>query len=317
MRRFDGYKRIFTLTLNPAVDASCSTRHVRPLHKVRTTNERFDAGGGGINAARVVNELGGRSFAVFLAGGTPGDVLEDLVHRAGVLHHRIAIREPTRVSHVVYEETTGQEFRFTPEGPTITEDEWREALAFLELLDVDYLVASGSLPRGVPDDVYARLSSDVKARGGRLILDTSGAALAAAVEEGVFLVKPSRGEFAALVGRDLDDEKDLEEAAREVVASGRVEMLAITLGHDGALLATEKGGVRWLRPPAVEVKSAVGAGDSFVGGFVHGLSTGENVDRAFALGVAAGTASVMSSGTELCRKEDVLQFWEQLCRDQS
>lgn len=317
MRRFDGYKRIFTLTLNPAVDASCSTSRVRPLHKVRTTNERFDAGGGGINAARVVNELGGRSFAVFLAGGTPGDVLEDLVHRAGVLHHRIAISEPTRVSHVVYEEDSGQEFRFTPEGPTVTMDEWNEALAFLELLDMDYLVASGSLPRGVPDDVYARLSHDVKARGGRLVLDTSGAALAAAVEEGVFLVKPSRGEFAALVGQNLDDQQDLEEAAREVVASGRVEMLAITLGHEGALLATEKGGIRWLYPPEVEAKSAVGAGDSFVGGMVHGLSTGEDVERAFALGVAAGTATVLTSGTELCRKADVLQFWDQLCRDQS
>jgi 6-phosphofructokinase 2 len=317
MRRFDGYKRIFTLTLNPAVDASCSTSRVRPLHKVRTTNERFDAGGGGINVARVVNELGGRSFAVFLAGGTPGDVLEDLVHRAGVLHHRIAIHEPTRVSHVVYEEDTGQEYRFTPEGPTITEDEWHEALAFLELLDIDFLVASGSLPRGVPVDVYARLAHEVKARGGRLLLDTSGPALAAAVEEGVFLAKPSRGEFAALVGRNLDDRKDLEEAAREVVASGRVEMLAITLGHEGALLATDKGGIRWLNPPEVEAKSAVGAGDSFVGGMVHGLSTGENVERAFALGVAAGTATVLTSGTELCRKADVMEFWDQLCRAQS
>jgi 6-phosphofructokinase 2 len=313
----DDYKRIFTLTLNPAVDASCSTRRVRPLNKVRTTNERFDPGGGGINVARVVNELGGRSFAVFLAGGTPGDVLEDEVHRAGVLHHRIAIGEPTRVSHVVYEEETGQEFRFTPEGPTITENEWHEALAFLELLDIDYLVASGSLPRGIPDDVYAHLAREVKDRGGRLLLDTSGPALAAAVKEGVFLAKPSRGEFSALVGKNLDDRKDLEAAAREVVDSGKIEMLAITLGHEGALLATADGGIHWLHPPEVEAKSAVGAGDSFVGGIVHGLSTGESVERAFALGVAAGTATVLTSGTELCRKADVLQFWDQLCRDQS
>lgn len=309
-------KRIVTLTLNPAVDASCSTKRVRPLHKVRTTNERFDAGGGGINVARVVNELGGRSFAVFLAGDKPGDVLQSLVLQAGVLHHRVSISESTRVSHVVYEEESGQEFRFTPEGPTITEGEWHATLDIVELLDFDYLVASGSLPRGVPDDVYARLARHVKARDAKLVLDTSGAALEAALAEGVYLVKPSRGEFAALVGRDLDDPADLEEAARELVASGRVEILTITLGHDGAVLAT-RDGVRWLYPPEVEAASAVGAGDSFVGGMVHGLSTGESIDRAFALGVAAGTATVLTSGTELCRKADVLQFWDQLCRDQS
>jgi 6-phosphofructokinase 2 len=316
MRRFDGLKRIVTLTLNPAVDASCSTRRVRPLHKVRTTNERFDAGGGGINVARVVNELGGRAFAVFLAGDTPGDVLEDLVHRAGVLHHRIGIKESTRVSHVVYEEDTGQEFRFTPEGPAITEDEWHDALAILELLDIDYLVASGSLPRGVPVDVYARLARDVKARGGKLVLDTSGPALAAALEEGVFLVKPSRGEFATLMGHELDDLHSLEDAAMELIGRGQTQLLAVTLGHDGALIASAEG-VKWLVPPEVEVKSAVGAGDSFVGGMVHGLSTGESLERAFALGVAAGTATVLTSGTELCRKADVLQFWDQLCRDLS
>ena len=309
-------KRIVTLTLNPAVDASCSTHRVRAVHKVRTTNERFDPGGGGINVARVVNELGSSSFAVFLAGGRSGDVLEELVADAGVMSHRIAIGEPTRVSHVVHEESSGQEYRFTPEGPSIAENEWRAALAFLELLDVDFVVASGSLARGVPDDVYARLARDVKERGGRLILDTSGAPLAVAVDQGVYLAKPSRGEFAALVGRDLDEPEALEDAAREIVGKGKLELLAVTLGHDGALLASAEG-VRWLRTPEVEAKSAVGAGDSFVGGMVHGLSTGESAERAFALGVAAGTATVLTSGTELCHKADVMRFWDQICRNPS
>lgn len=309
-------KRIVTLTLNPAVDSSCTTERVRPLHKVRTTNERFDPGGGGINVARVVNELGSESFAVFLAGGRSGDVLEELVREAGVMAHQIRIDEPTRVSHVVYEEASDQEYRFTPEGPRIAEREWQAALDFIELLDVDFVVASGSLPRGVPVDVYARLAADVKKRCGRLVLDTSGAALAATLEEGVFFAKPSRGEFAALMGRELNDRPSLEAAAMELVHRGRVELLAVTLGHDGALLAT-RGGTAWLVPPEIEVKSAVGAGDSFVGGMVHGLSVGEPVPRAFALGVAAGTATVLTVGTELCRKSDVLQFWEQLCRDLS
>jgi 6-phosphofructokinase 2 len=307
-------KRIVTLTLNPAVDSSCSTHRVRPMHKVRTTNERFDPGGGGINVARVINELGGESFAVFLAGGRSGDVLDELVRHARVLAHRISIDEPTRVSHVVFEESSGQEYRFTPEGPCIAEPEWRAALDFIGLLDIDFVVASGSLPRGVPVDVYARLAADVRRRGGRLVLDTSGPALAASLEEGVYLAKPSRGEFSALVGADLSDPRALEAAARDLVAAGRVQLLAVTMGHDGALLASADG-VRWLGTPEVEAKSAVGAGDSFVGGMVHGLSQGEPVERAFALGVAAGTATVLTTGTELCRKTDVMRFWELLCRD--
>ncbi len=309
-------KRIVTLTLNPAVDSSCATDRVRPLHKVRTTNERFDAGGGGINIARVINTLGGESFAVYLAGGRSGAVLEELIRNAGVLSHQIHIDEPTRVSHVVFEESTQREFRFTPEGPRISEHEWQAALSFLALLDVDFVCASGSLPRGVPVDVYARLAADVRRRDGRLVLDTSGPALAATLEEGVFLAKPSRGEFAALMGHELDDLHSLEEAAMELIGRGQVQLLAVTLGHDGALLASAEG-VRWLVPPEIEVKSAVGAGDSFVAGMVQGLSQGETIDRAFALGVAAGTATVLTSGTELCRKVDVLRFWEPLCRDLS
>ncbi len=309
-------KRIVTLTLNPAVDSSCTTDRVRPLHKVRTTNERFEPGGGGINVARVVNELGGESFAVFLAGGRSGAVLEELVRDAGVMAHQIHIDEPTRVSHVVYEASTRQEYRFTPEGPRVATREWQAALDFIALLDVDFVVASGSLPRGVPDDVYAALAADVRRRGGRLVLDTSGPPLAATLEEGVFLAKPSRGEFAALMGHQLDDRQTLEEAARELIGRGRVNLLAVTLGHDGAMLASSQG-IKWLTPPEIEPKSAVGAGDSFVAGMVHGLAGGEPVDRAFALGVAAGTATVLTAGSELCRKADVMRFWEPLCRDLS
>jgi len=153
-------KRIVTLTLNPAVDSSCSTDRVRPLHKVRTTNERFDPGGGGINVARVINELGGTSFSVFLAGGRPGDVLEELVHRAGVRSHRIAISEPTRVSHVVFEESTGQEFRFTPEGPRVAQDEWREALLrALALIEAEIDFAPDE---EVPDALWESLAPSLQ-----------------------------------------------------------------------------------------------------------------------------------------------------------
>lgn len=303
------YKRIVTLTLNPAVDASCVTDKVKPINKVRTRDERFDPGGGGINVARVLNELDASSFAVYLAGGRNGDVLDALVAKAGVMSHRVPIAGSTRVSNTVFEASSGQEFRFTPEGPTIKRSEWQHALSFIDLLDFDYLVASGSLPRGAPADLYARLAVGVRRRGGRVVLDTSGEPLAAALEAGVYLAKPSRGEFAALVGSDLSDPADLEAAAMERVAKGQAEILAVSLGHDGAVMACKEGYFQ-LAIPDVIARSTVGAGDSFVAGMVYALSRHMSVQDAFAMGVAAGTATVLSTGTELCQKADIEYYWK-------
>ena len=180
-------KPIMTLTLNPTIDAAAKTETVRPTHKVRTFDERYDPGGGGINVARVVNELGGRSLAVYLAGGLTGGVLDNMVKRAGVRHWTVPIAGLTRVSHVVHELSTGREFRFTPEGPEILEEEWRTCLEQLTMLDFDYLVASGSLPRGVPEDFYRTAAGIAKGKRAKFVLDTSGPALKAALGHGIHL----------------------------------------------------------------------------------------------------------------------------------
>jgi 6-phosphofructokinase 2 len=301
-------KPIVTLTLNPAVDASCDAETVHAVRKVRTSNERFDPGGGGINVARVVGELGGRAFAVYLAGGRPGDVLDELVAAAGVQFHRVPTAEPTRISHTVYERSSGHEFRFTPEGPRLREAEWQAALSFLELLDFDFVVASGSVPRGVPADFYAQVGALAAAKGARLVVDTSGAGLQAALKAGVYLAKPSLGELRAVVGREVADEAIMAAAAQELVQGGAAELLAVTLGADGALLATRDGVVR-LRAPPVEVRSAVGAGDSFVGAMTWALAKGLDAEAAFAYGVAAGTATALTPGTALCRRDDVERLY--------
>ena len=304
-------KAIVTLTLNPAVDSSSSADSVHPVRKIRTTAERFDPGGGGINAARVINELGGRAFAVYLAGGVSGNVLDDLVRTAGIRFHRIHLNEPTRVSHVVYEAKSGQEFRFTPEGPEIREREWRAALEFLDLLDFDYLLASGSLPRGVPATFYTRVAEVAAAKGAHFVADTSGEALARVLEHGAHLVKPSVGELEAVLGRELRERAVLEAAAREIVDQGRVDLLTVTLGKDGALL-THADGQLYLPSPDVPVKSAVGAGDTFLAAMTLALARGDAPERAFGFGVAAGAATAMTPGTELCHRADVERLFRNL-----
>jgi 6-phosphofructokinase 2 len=308
-------KPIVTLTLNPAIDSSCQADEVHPVHKIRTFEERYDPGGGGVNVARVIRELGGEAMAVYLAGGLTGQAFTHMVDAIGLQHCAIAIRGYTRVSHTVYERSSGQEYRFVPQGPEIHEDEWQASLRELEDLEFDYLVASGSLPKGVPDDFYAGIAQMVSARGARFVVDTSGAALKQTLEAGLFLVKPNLRELESVVGRSLRQPAEQEAAARQLVARGRAEIVTVSLGADGALLATADR-CRRLRAPKVKPRSAVGAGDSFVGAMTLGLAQGRTPEDAFALAVATGTATVLTMGTELCRREDVERIYRQIRAEQ-
>ena len=295
---------IVTLTPNPAIDGSCDAPKVRPTHKIRTTNTRYDPGGGGINVARVVHRLGGEVRAVYLAGGATGGVLDSLLDRDGIARSRIDIAGHTRISQAVRELETGLEYRFVPDGPEVSETEWQACLAAIAAITCDWLVLSGSLPRGVPVDFYARLAAQSGA-GKRILLDTSGPALRRTLQGGgIFLVKPSRGELEQYAGRELSDEAALIDAARGIVGSGQAEHVAVTLGYLGAILVSSGGELR-LPAIEVEVRSAVGAGDSFLGAAAFALASGQSVKAAFRLGVAAGTAAVMTPGTGLCQPKDI------------
>lgn len=296
---------IATLTLNPTIDGSSEAENVRHTHKVRTSNERFDPGGGGINVARVLARLGSDVEAVYLAGGVTGPVLGGLLDRAAIPRRCVEIAGDTRISLAVHERETGKEYRFVPAGPELTFEECQRCLDTVSQLSCSWLVVSGSLPRGVPDDFYADIIDIAQTRNMRLALDTSGPALKAALARGdVYLVKPSLGEMEQLVGTPLREPERIIAEARRVVEGGGAEIVAVTMGHQGAILA-HAGGVLTLPALAVDVRSAVGAGDSFVAAMTHGLALGRSVEDAFRLGIAAGTAAVMTPGTDLCHREDI------------
>ncbi len=303
-------KRIVTLTLNPAIDGAAEAEQVRPIHKIRTWAERYDPGGGGINAARVIRELGGSALAIYLSGGATGPILDDLVQASGIESRCIPIAGHTRISHTVHETSTGLEYRFVPQGPSVTEEEWKACLAVLDQVGGDYLLASGSLPRGVPADFYAQLAAVAARRGMKFVLDTSGEALRQAAGKGIHLIKPSLGEMEDLIGRKLPTSHDQDMAVRDLIASGAAEIIALTLGRDGALLGTRDTLLR-IEGIKVTPRSAVGAGDSFLGAMTLGLAQGNTVEEAFTMGMAAGTATVLTSGTELCQRAEV----ERLYRD--
>ena len=292
--------------MNPSVDLATETESVVPTHKLRCGDTLHDAGGGGVNVARVLTRLGGRCTALCPTGGPSGHWLEHRMRQEGLDSVFVPIADETRVSFTVHEHRTGAEFRFVMPGPHLSEAEWRSVLQHLEGLPVfpDLLVASGSLPPGAPADFYARVARLCKQRGARLVLDTSGPALAAALAEGVYLFKPNLKELGELVGQALDNAEQWQSAARQLIAEGKAEVVALTLGHLGALLVSREA--MWSAPPLdVPVASAVGAGDSFVGGLVWGLQQGQPLEQAFTWGIAAGTATLLSAGTALCAPEDV------------
>lgn len=298
-------KPIVTLTLNPAIDGASETERVQPTHKIRTTGDRYDPGGGGINVARVIGQLGGTALPVYLAGGATGDVLDELMAERALPFRRISIAGHTRIAMNVFERSTGQEYRFIPEGPEVTPGEWLECLAVIDALAPDWLVVSGSRPRGLPDDCFVTLVRRATERGARVVLDSSGPALAATLAAGgLALVKPSIGEFRALTGLPLADADEAAEAARAYVEAGRAAIVAITMGHEGALLVSREA--TFHRPALpVPVRSATGAGDSFVAAMTLALAEGRPVAHAFLFGMAAGSATVMLPGTDLARRADV------------
>ena len=305
--------RIVTLTMNPAVDLACTAASVRPTHKIRTFDERFDPGGGGINVARVAHALGGDSRALILTGGVTGRLVEELLDEGGVLWQAIPIRGRTRISLNVQEQATGLEYRFVPEGPTIEESEWQAALATLASVEAEWIVASGSLPPGVPVDFYAQAAAVAGRRGQSFALDTSGPALHTAVGQGVALLKLSLGELEYLIGRNARTAQDQEAEVTALLRGKAARMIAVSLGAEGAIFGHGDAIIR-LSSPAIEARSAVGAGDSFLAGLVLGLGQGMSDRDALALGIAAGTTAVLSYGTALVSRDDVAALFEQISR---
>ena len=301
--------KILCLALNPAIDISSDAEVVRHTHKTRTYNQQQFPGGGGINVARVIVTLGGTCELMFLSGGATGELLEAMLKPLPIMERTFRIHDPVRVAFAVHESSTNLEYRFVPEGPLVTEAELKPVFDAVAEADAEYVVASGSLPRGAPDDTYVRLADLVAARGGRFVLDTSGAPLSQALSRSrMFLVKPSLGEFEAFLGRKLAHD-EVGTAAQAHVRTGAAEHIAVTLGGDGAILASAD---QIIRMPAIDVpvNSATGAGDSFVAGMVWSLAQGFPIDEAFRFGQAAGAAAVMTPGTELCRHKDVVDLYE-------
>lgn len=303
---------ILTVTLNPAVDISTSVGALEPLRKLRCAAPRLDPGGGGINVSRAIKELGGESHAFVAVGGHTGAQLCELLDHSGLEIEYWPLIEETRISLTVIEETTALPYRLVLPGPTISPLEASAILGRLGTLIeryTGYVVASGSLPPGVPDDFYARLARRTRELGAKFIIDTHGAPLREATAEHPYMVRLNHLEAQELLGGEA--ETAARSLASQLVDRHLAEVAIVTLGERGALVATCHGQIE-IQPPKVEVKSGVGAGDSFVAALVFGLASGWSLEDAARYGVAAAAAAVTTEATELCKRETVDAFYAQI-----
>jgi 6-phosphofructokinase 2 len=308
---------IVTLTLNPALDKSTTVERLVPEHKLRCSALQTDPGGGGINVSKAVGLLGGQSTAVFPVGGANGRQLRELVEAAGIATDCIDVGSETRENLSVTETSTNLQYRFTMPGAGMSAGEAQACLDRVAALRPTYLVASGSLPPGLPEDFYGRVAALARKLGARFVLDTSGPALRAAVEtEGVYLLKPNLKELSALAGVEQLAMDQVDDAAMDLINRGRCEVVLVTLGPQGALLATKQG-FEHLPAPSVPKRSTVGAGDSTVGGMVFALESGRDLRECARLAIACGTAATMNPGTQLFKAEQIdrLLTWMQTYGD--
>jgi 6-phosphofructokinase 2 len=305
---------ILTITFSPCVDKSSSVPELITEKKMKCSAPVFEQGGGGINVARAIKKMGGEATAVYPAGGNMGSLFNKLMAHEGIPSLTIQTKDETRENIILLEERTNLQYRFGMPGTLLRENEWQQILdSVIETRDVEFIVASGSLPPGVPSDVYARLAIIAKQKKARLVVDTSGEPLKKAAQEGVYLIKPNLGELSSLTNIPYLEPQQVVPAAQQIIGDGNCEVIVVSMGELGAVLVT-KDKTYQFTPPNVKRKSTVGAGDSMLAGIVLSLAKGKDLENALQYGVACGTAATMNPGTELCRLQDAETLYESMCR---
>lgn len=296
---------IATVTLNPSLDETVTVEELVIDETNRWTSLRKDPGGKGINVSRVVHELGGETIAYGFVGGIDGETLKHLLRQQKVPFDFTPIREEIRTNFIITDLKTRSQTRIDAPGPYIYSDEMDSLMNKLMNINPkpDFMVFAGSVPPGIPDNIYQQLIELAKNRGIKTVLDSDGKWLKEGIKGRPTIIKPNLHEAEELLEMELRNEAKIAQAAR-ILTGQDIEIVVISRGKDGLIVATDKKILKAV-PPRVEIRSTVGAGDSAVAGLVLKLSQGYEIEEACRWAAAAGTAATLTPGTELCHREDV------------
>ena len=314
---------IATVTLNPCLDRTIAVHGLVVDETNRWSSARLYAGGKGIDVSRAIHEMGGRTIAYGFIGGPDGRAVEILLDEEGVPFSFTPIEQETRTNFIITDTKTGQQTRIDAPGPHISKKE-------LERFDrkmrriyprPDLIVAGGSLPPGVPANIYYDIILEAKGFGVRSILDSEGQWLKEGIKAKPYLIKPNVHEAEELLRVELPSEEAIIKASLNLIEMD-IEVAVISRGKEGIIAATKEKIFKAV-PPPVKIRSAVGAGDCTIAGLALKLAYGEPLIEACRLAVAMGSAAVLTPGTELCHKADVerllpqIKVWEMTVKGQA
>ena len=302
---------IITITLNPCIDKSSVVPVMKPESKLRCTDVVHEAGGGGINVSKALKKLDVPSVALFPAGGHNGNMLCSLLKESGILFHAVDSKVETRENWIVLEESSNHQFRFTFPGREVIEQTIITLVDHIRSFSPTYIVASGSLPPGLPDYFYGLIVKTAAAVGAKCIVDTSGPALQALKGKKAYMIKPNIGELCRMLNIERLEKNEVDDAAKQIIRDGFAQVVVVSMGPDGAWLVSEEE-QHFVSSPPVEKKSTVGAGDSMVAGITYALQKGANLKEALQWGISCGSAATMNPGTNLFKKEDAEKLFAYL-----
>lgn len=299
---------IATITLNPALDKSIYVERLLPNDTNRILRVETDAGGKGINASRVLKELGDETVALGFLGGDTGSYIEHVLISSGIATDFVHIDSNTRTNIAIQEESGLPPTSLNESGPNITEDELNELFAKVQRVarKSSMVIIGGSLTSGVPSDTYKKLVQLIKSAGAKAILDADGEPMRLGMEARPFMIKPNRDEVRRLIGVDIASPNDAARAAN-ILAEKGIELVVISMGAKGAVARSSEG-AWYVTSPDIRPVSTIGSGDSMVAGIAYILSQGKSLQEALIWGTAAGTATAMTDGTEICKRHQILQL---------
>ncbi len=296
-------KRVLTITMNPSIDIGTEADEVITDQKTRCAAPTIDPGGGGINVARVLTRLGVHSDALFVCGGYTGSLLRQMMAEEEIKSIPIESLDVTRQNIAIIDNSIGKQYRFVLPGLVSKKSTWKAVLEKIEstIQNYDFVVASGSLPEGVPTDFYSQIAAIAQNADKQFVLDTSGSALFEGILNGAAYIKPNQEEFTEMK-RIFRASSDKELCS--ILFDKGIEHIVHTLGKEKTLLITPEG-ISEFTPPNINVRSTIGAGDSFIGGLVAGLMRGFDKKQAVGFGISAAASTLQSEGTDLCDADEV------------
>jgi len=309
---FNIRQKIVTVTLNPCIDKTMKVNGFCEGGLNRVEEVRSDAGGKGINVAKVLKYFNAEVLATGIMGKQGSDVLVSEITERKIEHRFLTVPGITRTNYKLYNKVTKQITEINEPGFNVSEKEKEGFLSLLkeQLGNTEILVLSGSVAPGISTDIYKELTTLAKAKGIRTVLDAEGERFQKGLEAVPFAVKPNLYEMELYIGRKISGMNDLLLCGETIIKQG-IELLAVSMGADGAVFMT-KDERYYVKPPAVQCRSTVGAGDSMVAAIAYGLSQKMSIKETACLATAAGTVTATKEGTQVCSLPEVTDFLEKL-----